>query len=276
LRISESKMKNQSDWRVDRPVSVRISRIVDEAKDIKSFYFEYEMDAKPGQFFLIWLPGVDEKPFGISYQEKGMFGAIICKVGKFTEDLFRKKPGDMVGIRGPYGTSFTIKGKEIALVAGGYGIAPLSFLADEAMKKGINVHFISGAKTKESLVFCRKNERSCKYMYSTDDGTYGEKGFSTHVLEKLLAEHHIDRVYAVGPERMMHKVVELTDKYSIPCEISLERYMKCGIGICGQCCVDDLGIRMCQEGPVIDKALAKKIIEFGKYKRDATGKKVDI
>ena len=101
--------------KAEQPKIARINRIVDEARDVKSFYFDYKMDAKPGQFFLLWLPGVDEKPFGISFQSDNEFGAMICCVGKFTQKLFKLKEGDSVGVRGPYGSSFTLKGKNIAL-----------------------------------------------------------------------------------------------------------------------------------------------------------------
>ena len=76
----------------------------------------------------------------------------------------------------------------------------------------------------------------------------------------------------MGPEIMEMKVAEICYKNNIPFEVSLERYMKCGFGICGQCCVDPVGWRMCVEGPVIDGEKLKKITEFGKYHRTASGK----
>ncbi|MFH0875787.1 MAG: dihydroorotate dehydrogenase electron transfer subunit [archaeon] len=251
-----------------------IISIRDEAKDIKTFFFKHKMHALPGQFILLWLPGVDEKPFGVSYLDSEKTGVTVCKVGHFTEELFKLKKGSKIGVKGPYGTNFELKGKNIALVAGGYGIGPLSFLADEAIKKGIKTNFITGARTKELLVNCDKNSNVCTVSYSTNDGSVGTKGFTTDVLEALLKKEKIDCIYTVGPEKMMKRVVELSDKYHIDCQLSLERYMKCGIGICGQCCVDELGIRMCKEGPVVDKSIAKKIKEFGIYHRDSIGKKL--
>lgn len=260
--------------KIEQPIIAETHSIKDEAKDIKTFFFRHMMEAKPGQFFILWLPRVNEKPFGVSYQDKEKFGSTICRVGPFTEKLFKLKKGDKVGIRGPFGTYFKLKGKNIALAAGGYGVAPLNFLADEAIKKGINVHFVYGARTKELLVDCEKKSKLCNVHYSTDDGSYGYKGFSTEVLKKILKKERIDCIYTVGPEVMMKKVVDLSDEFDVDCQLSLERYIKCGFGLCGQCVVDDLGIRMCKEGPCIDKALVKKIKEFGKYKRDASGAKV--
>src|SRR3990167_5739084 len=83
----------------------------------------------------------------------------------------------------------------------------------------------------------------------------------------------IDQVFACGPEMMLKAVSELTAKYKIPSQLSLERYMKCGYGICGNCVVDPLGIRLCTEGPVVKNDACVKIEEFGKYHRDALGKK---
>ncbi len=83
----------------------------------------------------------------------------------------------------------------------------------------------------------------------------------------------IDQVFACGPELMLKAVSEVTAKYNIPSQLSLERYMKCGYGLCGNCVVDPLGIRLCTEGPVVKNDACVKIEEFGKYHRDALGKK---
>ena len=81
-------------------------------------------------------------------------------------------------------------------------------------------------------------------------------------------------IYTCGPEIMMQKVIELSDEYGADCEVSMERYMKCGFGLCGQCCVDGQGLRVCKEGPVFDKEIVKNAKEFNRYHRDATGKKI--
>ncbi|MBT3721730.1 hypothetical protein HN789_06310 [archaeon] len=114
---------------------------------------------------------------------------------------------------------------------------------------------------------------SIKRHYCTDDGSFEFSGFTTNKLKEVLNNSNIDIVYTVGPEIMMKKVVEICDEFKVDCQLSLERYMKCGYGICGSCCVDPMGIRMCVEGPCIDKETAKKVTEFGKYHRDGSGKK---
>jgi dihydroorotate dehydrogenase electron transfer subunit len=265
--------------KIEQPVTVPIKDFVDEAEGIRTFFFDYNINSKPGQFFLLWIPGLNEKPFGVASEHNKGFSTTISNVGPFTETLFEMKKGSLVGIRGPYGTGFNTdeKLKNVILIGGGYGSAPLSFLADKLASQGAKVDFIIGAKTAKKLVYRkRKFHSNITIHYCTDDGTLGVKCFSTDLFEKLATGKAYDFAYACGPERMMKKVVEICDKENINCEISLERYIKCGIGVCGQCCVDDLGIRMCVEGPVINKELAKKISEFGKYKRDASGIKVRL
>lgn len=282
-----------------------IKKIVDNNQFIKTFYFEYELAAKPGQFVWFWLPGVSDKPFSVGYQSESEFGLTICQVGNATKKIFELKEGDKVGIKGPYGTNYDIgDAKNIVLVGGGYGSAPLSFLATEILKLAdltdltdsrqrrrashrtgvrlrcitdLTLNFIIGTQTK-NLFFINPNDfdKRINFHFTTDDGSFGTKGRVTEVLEKLLENDKIDYIATCGPELMMLKIVDLAEKFNVQCQISLERYMKCSCGICGQCVVDPLGIRMCTEGPVIDKELARKISEFGKFHRDASGQKIDF
>lgn len=263
--------------KMEQPTIYKIEKIVDEARDFKTFIFKGNLYAKPGQFIMVWLPGIDEKPFSISFQDDSRFGITVYELGNFTKRLFKLNTGDKIGIRGPYGSSFNLKGKNVVLVGGGCGSAPLGFLADELKKKGINLNFITGAKCKDSILFYdRMNSSGINTMPATDDGSFGFKGFTTQLLEEFLHKNKIDKVYSCGPEKMMKAVVMICDKYYIPCEVSLERYMKCAIGLCGQCCIDHTGERICVEGPVFSGEKVKKFSEFGEYKRDKSGKKVEI
>ncbi|UCD02894.1 MAG: dihydroorotate dehydrogenase electron transfer subunit, partial [Candidatus Aenigmatarchaeota archaeon] len=120
----------------ERPVMYRIDSIAEEAQDTRSFWFSGNINAAPGQFVMLWIPGTGQKPFGISYQESGRFALTIREVGEFTKRLFRMKAGDRVGIQGPYGRGFSGHGKKVALVGGGYGTAPLALLADAMSSRG--------------------------------------------------------------------------------------------------------------------------------------------
>ena len=114
-------------------------------------------------------------------------------------------------------------------------------------------------------------------LLCTDDGSVGYQGFTTGKLEELLREDsEFDLIITCGPELMMKKVVEIGERYNIPVQVSLERYMKCGIGLCGQCALDEEGLCVCRDGPVFWGDRLKYISEFGKYKRDESGSKVLI
>jgi dihydroorotate dehydrogenase electron transfer subunit len=264
------------------PNVLKIREIIEEAKDIKTFIFRHNLDAKPGQFVNVWIPRVDEKPFSISYQDHEKFGITVSKVGPFSEKLHELNAGDLLGFRGPYGNPFSIQGSEgknVVLVGGGCGTAPLAFLAEESIKNEIETHFIIGAKSKEYLLFEKRMKKSgIKTYFATDDGSHGFKGFTTDVLASILGkgEKKIDKVYACGPEMMLRKIVEICGQKNLPCEISLERYMKCGFGVCGHCCLDDSGLRVCVDGPVFSGEVANQIFEFGRHRRDETGKKIRI
>jgi dihydroorotate dehydrogenase electron transfer subunit len=259
-------------------VTLKVAHAVQENPSVKTLYFDYNIGARPGQFVMLWLPGVGERPMSISHCAKERFGVSVADVGGFSSAIMKVKAGDLAGFRGPFGTSFSfVKEKSLALVSGGCGCAPLAFLADEALAKGKKVFFLQGARSKNLLFFTeRMRKAGAEVLVSTDDGSAGSKGFVTELLKSVLQKNKIGKICTCGPEIMMKKVVEISDEFKTPCEISLERYMKCGIGICGQCCTDPLGIRMCTEGPVIKKETAKRISEFGKYRRDASGRRVPV
>jgi len=223
------------------------------------------MGAKPGQFVMLWIPRLDEKPFSVSYAGKET-GITAEKKGKFTESMFRMKEGDKIGVRGPYGKPFEIGGNA-CVVAGGCGIAPLSTLIE---KLG-NPFVIMGARTKERLIF---GKRFGKAKIVTDDGSSGEKGFTTDVLEQALKEKKFDVVYTCGPEIMMRKVFEICEREGIECQASLERFMKCGFGVCGQCEIN--GFRVCKDGPVFSSGQLRDMEDFGKQARLKSGKKVSV
>ncbi|MFA5412134.1 MAG: dihydroorotate dehydrogenase electron transfer subunit [Candidatus Micrarchaeia archaeon] len=259
-------------------ITMKISRAAQENPYVKTLYFDYPLKAKPGQCIMLWIPGVGEKPMSISYCDAKRFGASVYAIGTFSKEAIKLKAGDVAGFRGPFGTSFTLgKEKSLALVGGGCGCAPLAFLAEEALKKKKKVFYLLGARSKDYLFFTERMKKAgAEVLVSTDDGSAGTKGFVTELLRSVLQKNKVGKICTCGPEIMMKKVVDISDVSKTPCELSLERYMKCGMGICGQCAVDPIGIRMCVEGPVIKKETAEKITEFGKYRRDASGRRVPI
>ena len=253
----------------------RICSIVDIIENTtlhKTFYFSDEKcrNAKPGQFIMIWIPGIDEIPMSLSFIGEKQ-GVTVEKKGEGTKKLHEMNVGDKIGIRGPYGNAFSMHGKKFLFVAGGTGIAPLLPLIKMVKEKVV----ILGARTSSLLLFEKElKEMNAKLYIATDDGSHGYHGFATDVFEKIIKEGKFDMVYTCGPEAMMKKVFDLCIKKNIPMQASLERYMKCGVGICDSCAID--GYHVCKDGPVFDINMLKKMKDFGKWKRDETGKKVEI
>jgi dihydroorotate dehydrogenase electron transfer subunit len=263
--------------KAERPEMFEIKKIVPEAKDINTLWFRGNINADPGQFVMLWVPGTGQKPFGVSYQEKGRFALTIKKVGKLTEKVSGLKAGDRIGIQGPYGRGFSCRGKKVAIVGGGYGTAPLALLADKMSGNAKDVFFITGAVSEEYVLYRKRFKKSnIKTVYSTDDGSFGHKGLCTECLEDLISKEKIDYVYCCGPEMMMLRVFEICAEKKIPAEFSLERYMKCGFGVCGSCSLDGTGWRVCKDGPVFTSDEMKKVTEFGRYKRDGSGRRVKL
>jgi len=255
------------------PEVLKIKSIVEENKNVKTFFFDKKIQAQPGQFIMVWIPGIDEKPFSVPYVNP--FGITVYRVGPFTEKLIQMNEGEKIGIRGPYGNSFELKSKKNCLVGGGSGIIPLAFLAENVRKKKLNAISIIGAKTKDDLIFLDRMKKSCsKVIVTTDDGTFGEKGFVTGAFESLLKKEKFDCVYTCGPEIMMKKVFDICEEHEVECQASLERYMKCGFGLCGACCLDD--VRVCKDGPIFNSEQLRKLNEFGNLKRDKSGLKTYI
>lgn len=258
----------------DKPNFIKIEKIADETPCVKTFYFRHALASRPGQFVMLWLPGLDQKPFSVSSDDGETFGLTVCKRGPATEKLFTLGAGDRVGISGPYGTAFSIlPGRHYILVAGGYGAAPLAFLAEELNETGSTADFVMGARTAEHLLFEGRlaGVKSVRYHTATDDGSRGHRGYATDLLPDLIDQHSNPFLATCGPELMEKKVLNFANEKNLDCEVSIERHIKCGIGVCGQCAVDPLGIGMCMKGPVVSRSLANQITEFGNYHRDKAG-----
>ena len=261
--------------------TTRILSVKTESPTVKTFTFKDKVcvRAKPGQFLMFWIPGVDEIPLSIlDANEDGAVSVAVKKVGEATQALHSKKVGEIVGLRGPFGNSFTLKEGKILMVGGGTGTAPLLFLAKKLTSKTIKLVFVIGAKTKKELLFIDKLEEICgkrDLVATTEDGSYGIKCLATTPLESLLAKERFDVIYTCGPEQMMRKVLDLAEKHGITLEASLERLMRCAIGLCGSCVVGKY--RVCRDGPVFTASQLKEAkSEFGVSKRDFSGKRIPL
>jgi len=257
----------------DMPVSNKVRKIVEENREVRTIFLEENVPgAIPGQFVMVWLPGMDEKPYALSYMD-GEAAITVQRRGKFTDRIFKLRKGDYIGVRGPYGNGFDVDiCKRPCIIAGGIGIAPLAPLAEKLAKKKPII--IMGASTRDKLIFVDRMRKVCKVEPTTDDGSCGRKCFASDILEGVIRKCKADVVYGCGPEPMLKRVFEICRKRRIECQLSLERYMHCGFGVCGSCAID--GYRVCVDGPVFSSEQLSKMTEFGRFARLKYGNKVGL
>ena len=266
----------------NHPHICTIERIVDETPTVRTLYFYDPVlaDVKPGQFTMVWIPRINELPMSVMVSDVGGQAALtVRKRGESSTALYNLNVGDKIGVRGPYGNSFEIKDGKILLIGGGTGLVPLMRLILYANKGFQTNHFtiLMGSKTKEEMFFEETAKKmlenfegtTSKIIPVTEDGSYGEKGYVTDILEKLLEENTYDAIYTCGPELMMYKTVQMANKKGIFVQASLERMMKCGVGICGSCCVND--VLACRDGTIFDGENLSHKSEFGHSHRTKSG-----
>jgi dihydroorotate dehydrogenase electron transfer subunit len=238
-------------------------------KEIASDYFLMELaspeiaqNSSPGQFLHIKCSRnhnpLLRRPFSIHRVIDEKCIEILYKVvGKGTLCLSKRKKGEKIDCIGPLGNGFKLKNMQTAIVvAGGIGIAPLIFLAEKLAKSKI-ISFL-GAKTKNEIL-CTKDFKSlgAKVNIATEDGSLGYKGMVSDLLKDKLSSivHHISSIiYACGPKEMLKEIAFLSKEHKIPCQVSFEQFMGCGIGICNSCVIrTKQGYRrVCKDGPVFN------------------------
>jgi dihydroorotate dehydrogenase electron transfer subunit len=259
------------------PTSVRIQKTTKESNRAATLFFDMpraDVNVVPGQFLMVWIPGVDEIPMSMSFWKPPTAGVTVQAIGEATNALFKYTKGQWIGIRGPFGTGFSYNSKKALVVGGGIGMAPLRPLVSELLTHGTEITLLIGAKTKNELIqyeFKERKEKQLKVELATDDGSKGFKGLATELAQEMIETSDFDTIYTCGPELMMKGLYDLSSKRGIMMEASLERFMKCGCGICGSCAMDPDGKLACVEGPVFKSSDLETIIEFGEYRREATG-----
>jgi dihydroorotate dehydrogenase electron transfer subunit len=209
---------------------------------------------------MLWLPGLDEKPFSLVQADPAILA--IARVGPFSAAIHALKIGEKLWLRGPLGRPFTLppgppSGSEgrILLVGGGYGVAPMHFLARRALAAGWGVTMIIGARTAADVIFANRFELiGAAVSIATEDGSQGLQGLATDAAEQLLSQISYQGIYACGPEAMLDAVERLGRSHEILTQLSYERYMRCAFGVCGSCARE--GWLVCRDGPVKDVDLA--------------------
>lgn len=257
------------------PQMASIREIGRETRSITTYVLDARIGgATPGQFIMLWLPGLDEKPMSIA--SASPLSVVVDRVGPFTMALHERRVGTLVGWRGPYGKGFELpKSGRVLIVSGGCGVGPMHFLAVRAHEAGLPLVVALGAQTHEDLPYAERfRSLGARLLLATDDGSVGYHGYVTNAIEEAgLLEDDVT-VYACGPEPMLMEVHRLCRRHAVPGQLNVERYMKCGFGICGQCAMD--GLLVCQDGPVFTVDELDGVRDFGNARRTATGRRLPL
>ncbi|MEM3029370.1 MAG: dihydroorotate dehydrogenase electron transfer subunit [Thermoproteota archaeon] len=236
-----------------------------------------KLSIEPGQFLMVWRPGDGEIPITPSLIEDETLSLTIEKMGFTSSRLAELQPGEKVFLRGPYGNGFNLSlpGRYL-LVGGGTGAASLTPSYLKLSEKKVETLFLVGGRSRDNLVYVSKlRELKARFQVATDDGSEGFKGTLPEFFEKIVSENRFENVLTIGPEKMMVKIAEKCREHNILCQVSLVRIVKCGLGICGSCVLDPLGLRICVDGPVFygDRILGT---DFGRRMRDEAGRKTEV
>jgi dihydroorotate dehydrogenase electron transfer subunit len=254
-------------------VVVPVTERVLETPSTVTLRFPYPAAARPGQFVMVWFPGDDELPMSLSYTEGSSKGVTIKAMGATSRNVQSLRAGDPVGIRGPYGNQFDLSAREILVVGGGSGAAVLAPAAELAAERGSRVTVALGATQSSELLFRNRFERMGAVVeVATDDGSEGAKGYVTSVAERLLQTQTFDAVWTCGPEVMMQKVAQAARGPGVPVYCSVERHMKCALGMCDACALGPFHV--CVDGPVFPADRLLPLEEFAHSHRDPSGRRV--
>lgn len=261
------------------PVRYRVTERTVETQDSATLRLE-PMDRplapfSPGQFTMLYAYGVGEVPISISGGSRGILEHTIRAVGAVSRALYDAVPGTMLGARGPFGTAWGLDdatGNDLVIVAGGIGLAPLRPVVLGALARRAayrRVILVAGARTPGEFLFGAELDRwaardDLEVEVTVDrpaPGWDGAVGFVTEPLSRLRLDPDRTTAFLCGPEPMMRFSAGILRRQGVAPErirLSLERAMKCGIGLCGHCQLGPLLV--CRDGPVVDYATAEPLM----------------
>ncbi|MBW3012427.1 FAD/NAD(P)-binding protein [Candidatus Woesearchaeota archaeon] len=253
---------------------VKVLEVRTLTQDTKLFKLDYKIKHQPGQFLQVGMLGKGECPISICSNSSKYVELCIRNVGNVTNFLTRMKKGDKIGVRGPYGKGFPVdefEGKDIIIVGGGTGVAPVRGVikyVEDHRNKFPRVDIFLGFRTPNDMLF--KNEimqwKKFSNLYFTVDKAAknwkGNVGFIMPLLEKAKINKTNSIAIAVGPPIMIKFIIEKLKNMGFSdgqIYVSLERMMQCGIGKCGHCAVG--GKLVCKCGPVFSYKDAKELVD---------------
>ncbi len=252
-----------------RPIKAEITEVTSETPTIKTIRVEPKEPIifETGQFIELTIPGIGEAPFTPSSRPaiKDIMEITVMSVGKVTEKVHELKKGDIVGVRGPFGKGYPIdkfKGKEILVVGGGCGFAPLRSLMYEFFDRSgefKKLFFRGGCKTPQELLYrselgdwAKRKDLDIKLTVDKGDGEWKENvGVVTTILDGVEMDYESGIAIVCGPPIMMKfsikKLIDMGFKEE-NIYLSMEKNMSCGIGKCGHCRIGTYYV--CKDGPV--------------------------
>ena len=234
-------------------VAEKIFRLIVDAPELAEI-------SRAGQFVQVKIS--DEftlrRPLGIASTANGKVKIFYRAVGRGTENLSARRSGEKLNILGALGNGYTPRDGKILLVGGGMGLAPLLCAAEQ-----FSADVLIGGRTKDEVTFWQEEFRPHveKISVTTDDGSYAKKGFVIDLLPEILSAENYSAIYTCGPEIMMRGVAKMAAEKNLPCEVSFEKRMACGLGACLSCSIDtaDGRKKVCKDGPIFD---ARKVFDY--------------
>jgi dihydroorotate dehydrogenase electron transfer subunit len=254
--------QQRGDSGLHRPFT--IAEVRPENGRCNTLVFGESLPAQPGQYVMAWLPGVDERPFSVAAAHP--LALMVVAVGPCSRALHRLSVGDRVWVRGPLGQGFRPRGRQLLLVGGGYGVAPLLFLAREVVAGGGSADVCIGAQTAADVLLVDDFRRAgAGVSLTTEDGSLGRQGLVSEAVRAAVSSKRPDLVCACGPAGMLEAVDRQCAAHDLPCQLSWEACLRCGMGLCGNCELPPLqsgdeqvrgsarpgpGWLVCRDGPV--------------------------
>ena len=228
---------------------------------------ELAKNSRAGQFVQVKIS--DEftlrRPLGIASTAGGKVKIFYRAVGRGTEKLSTRRAGETLNILGALGNGYSNFGGKILLVGGGMGLAPLlcaataaspNLTANSYQLTAKHADVLLGGRTKDEVIFWQEEFRPHvgKIFVTTDDGSYAKKGFVIDLLPEVFSAENYSAILTCGPEVMMRGVAKFAAEKNIPCEVSFEKRMACGLGACLSCSIDTVDGRkkVCKDGPIFD------------------------
>jgi len=226
---------------------------------------------QPGQFVSLAVDGPGtllRRPFSVYAVSKhgpwaGTVEVVFDVVGEGTRWLAQRQKHDLVDVVGPLGKPFPLPQQPVSclLVGGGYGAAPLLYLAQALQSLDLRVDMVLGAATSERIFNAMEAKRRASSVeYTTDDGSFGSRGRVTDVVPRVLERAGSGVIYACGPMPMLAAVSRQAARLGVPCQVAVEEAMACGVGVCWTCVVPVrrgehvANLRACIDGPVFNGA----------------------